>query len=150
MGFFWAINIAALIVLCTTYSKKARVESMVYLSKYANIETILIENTNQYDVNLLAFFYLKQWPNYVEVSKTKPVHKIPQWLINPRDNNPDFFLFEGEKNIESRVDTLKKYFPAMKYETTITPGFIDRLLFWLNPVNENQNVYIYIHIHLYK
>jgi hypothetical protein len=34
-------------------------------------------------------------------------------------------------------------FPGYVYETTISPGMIDRLLFWLNPVNENQNAYIY-------
>jgi hypothetical protein len=56
---------------------------------------------------------------------------------------PDFFIFEGKENIDERVNKLKFSFPEMEYETTITPGLIDHILFWLNPVNENQNAYIY-------
>ncbi len=52
-------------------------------------------------------------------------------------------IFEGENNLDVRLEEALEEFPGMVYETTISPGMIDRILFWLNPINENQNAYIY-------
>lgn len=143
MVFFWVINVVFLIVISTTYSKRSRVESMSYLSKYDDISMILVENTNQYNANLLPRYYLGQWVNYIEVTKSTPINDLPSYLLNQRKSHPDFYIFEGKKNIEDRVASLKAVFPDMTYETTISPGFIDKIIHWLNPVNENQNAYIY-------
>jgi hypothetical protein len=148
-GFFWIINIAALLVITTTYSKRARVESMSYLSRYEGISRILIENTNQYDINLLPMYYLGQWVNYLEVSKLNPADQISESFISNKAAGPDFFIFEGEENIDTRVENLKMIFPDMVFETIIYPGMIDRIMFWLNPVNENQIVYIYRNSYLH-
>ncbi len=41
--FFWIINILALIVVSTSYSKRSRVESMVYLSRYkSTLNSVLV------------------------------------------------------------------------------------------------------------
>lgn len=143
MSFFWVLNLALLLVISTTYSKRSRVESMTYLSRYENIKRILVENTNQYNVNLLPMYYLGQWVKINEVSKRIQANDINAGILKYRKNHPDFFIFEGSKDIQERVDALKQVFPDMTYETTISPGFIDKVLFWLNPINENQNAYIY-------
>jgi hypothetical protein len=111
---------------------------------------ILVENTNQYNTNLLTRYYLGQWPDYVEVSKSATIEQLPPQLIQNRNAHPDFYIFEGNKNIEKRVEALKEVFPDMTYETSISPGFIDRILHWLNPINENQNAYIYRNAHLHQ
>ena len=149
MIFFWTLNTVMLIVLTTTYSKKARVESMYYLSRYSNIETIIVENTNQYNVNMLPLYYLTQWVIQAEVSKSKSIDDLPRAYFSGRDSHPDFFIFEGEENIEKRVQSMQKAFPDMVFEVIISPGFMDRILFWLNPVNENQNAYIYRNAYLH-
>ncbi|HSG67158.1 MAG TPA: hypothetical protein VK994_00530, partial [Bacteroidales bacterium] len=149
MVFFWIINLIMLAVISTTYSKRSRVESMTYLSDYKNIKSILVENTNQYDVNLLPGYYLGQWVIKLEVSKSIPIGKLPPWALENKERQPDFFIFEGDKDIERRVAEMEGFFPDMVYETTIYPGFIDKVLFWLNPVNENQNAYIYRNANLH-
>jgi hypothetical protein len=37
----------------------------------------------------------------------------------------------------------RQYFPRLVYETTIEPGFIDRFVHWLNPINKNRRIFIY-------
>ena len=143
MVFFWTINIIMLLIISTTYSKRSRVETMSYLSRYEGITNIMVENTNEYNINLLPMYYLGQWPNYTEVSKSKPIQDKSSWYLDKPYNHPDFIIFEGDKDIDQRVNNLKEILPYIKFETQISPGFIDRILFWLNPVNENQNAYIY-------
>lgn len=147
--FFWIVNIIVLLLITTTYSKRARVESMTYLSKYPGINLILVENTNRSGINLLPMYYLGQWATYIEVSNHSPASKISDWFIIHKDHNPDFYIFEGAVNLDARLTEIKEIFPDMEYEATIRPGMIDRILFWLNPVNENQNVYIYRNTHLH-
>lgn len=62
--------------------------------------------------------------------------KNPDWV-------PRFILFEENKNLDARIANMKKYFPNIEYETTIEPGFIDNLLYKLNPINANQTITIY-------
>ncbi|RLD81886.1 MAG: hypothetical protein DRJ15_03125 [Bacteroidetes bacterium] len=142
-GFFWLINISFLLVISTTYSKRARVESMTYLSKYPKIDNILVENSNKAGINLLPMYYLDQWVGYSEITNTKNAAAAKQWYIDYQINPPDFMIFEGENNLDVRLEEALEEFPGMVYETTISPGMIDRILFWLNPINENQNAYIY-------
>jgi hypothetical protein len=143
------INIAALVVISTTYSKRARVESMVYLSRYQNIENILVENSNKAGINLLPMYYLEQWVGYGEITNARNAKETEKWYKTHYIARPDFIIFEGDNRIESRTAETLEVFSGYEYETTITPGMIDRLLFWLNPVNENQNVYIYRNTNTY-
>ena len=122
---------------------------MTYLSKYPGIKCILVENTNRSGVNLLPMYYLGHSAKYIEVSNNSPASKISDWYILHKDHMPDFYIFEGATNIDTRLAEIKKIFPDMEYETTITPGMVDRILFWLNPINENQNAYIYRNTHLH-
>jgi hypothetical protein len=52
-------------------------------------------------------------------------------------------VFWQAENIEARVDSVKKRFPELTYETTIKQSLIDKTLYWLNPFNDNQTAYIY-------
>ena len=148
-GFFWVINIAALLVITTTYSKRARVESMTYLSRYTDIGIILVENSNKSSINLLPMYYLGQWVGYGEITNSRNAAEAYRTFEENDLDMPDFIIFEGENNIESRTSETLKFFPGYEFETTISPGLIDRILFWLNPVNENQNAYIYRNTNVY-
>ncbi len=59
--FFSIINIALLVPVSMVYSKRARVESMVYLSKYKDIRYILVADADN-NPELFPRFYLGQWP----------------------------------------------------------------------------------------
>jgi 4-amino-4-deoxy-L-arabinose transferase-like glycosyltransferase len=140
---FWGLNSFLLIFFSTMYSKKARVESMVYLSKFDNIEVILLENTNRDYASMAPRFYMGQWPEVYEVTKKI---SLDDFVTSQSSNNivsPDFILFFGKKHLHQRVLDTEVIYPDMVYETTIQPGLVDKVIHWLNPVNANESIYIY-------
>lgn len=141
--FFWVINLILLPVISTMYSKKARVESMIYLSKFENISYILLENSNKNYVKICPHFYLGQWIGEYEVTNDNPGKKLEKVVNYEYERQPRFFLFFEEDRIEKRVKFIEEFFPNIAYETTIEPGFIDKLLYWMNPYNANQTIIIY-------
>ena len=142
--FFWVINTVALFVITPMYSKKARVEAMVYLSRYKEISNILIEDSNRSGAVIIPQFYLQQWVKVGEISKEKPSELYVAWMNSVNASRyPRFVLVYGAEQLEQRVADLKKLLPGIVYETTIEPGFIDEILYRANPVNANQTIYIY-------
>lgn len=141
--FFWALNIFLLPVISTMYSKKARVESMTYLSKYENVGYILRENMNAYNTKIIPMFYLGQWVAEREITKSIPI----EWHINngtlKGENAPSFVIFYEEKNIDQRIENVKTEIPNLVFEAKIEPGFVDKFIHWLNPINANEVIYIY-------
>ncbi len=142
--FFWIVNILALMPVTVMYSKKARVESMSYMAKYGNINNFLIEDVNQ---NVLRFppqFYLGNWYRYNTLMKNDNFSEFQkQHTSEPISKQPGFVLFYQPNNLKQRVNKLKTVYPNLIYETTIEPGFMDKVLHWLNPINDNQNIYLY-------
>ncbi|MBL0343208.1 MAG: glycosyltransferase family 39 protein [Bacteroidetes bacterium] len=143
--FFWVLNFTLLPFITTMYSKKARVESMIYLSKYKeNINYLLLEDTNHGTPKMPPEFYLGKWVGCYELSKDQSLDTLKSKLLRyGKQNHPDFVLFFEDKNLVKRVATVKSIFPGLKFETTISPGFIDDILFRLNPKNANQVIYIF-------
>jgi len=142
--FFWMINSILLIVLTFSYSKKSRVESMCYLAKYPDIQN-LIAIDEEGSPEQIPKFYLRQWS--VCWSEQSGDHSPDSLLIHaamrPANEYPGFFLFTGKNDLQAMIAKARKYFPYIVYETKITPGFIDRAVHWLNPVNKNRTIYIY-------
>jgi len=144
LTFFWVANTILLIAFTFNYSKKARVESMTYLSAYPNIHNILLEDAFHKDAKMAPRFYLGQWPKvrmYANSPQFSPIAKVYQ-NTTPKDY-PDFVLFFDEAKIEQRVDSVKKIVPNLVYETTIEPGFMDKILYKMNKYNGNQTIVIY-------
>jgi hypothetical protein len=56
---------------------------------------------------------------------------------------PGFILFYQPDNLEQRVENIKTIYPNLTFEVKIEPGYMDKVLYWLNPINANQNIYIY-------
>jgi hypothetical protein len=140
--FFWVINLSLLPFISTMYSKRARAESMTYLSQYENIDAILIDDVNRSEVKMPPQFYLGQWIHPYNFTNRKSLDSL-YIEISKNGRHPDFVLFIEDKNLDKRVNDLKIIYPFMKYETTIEPGFVDKLLYKMNPRNANQVVYIY-------
>ncbi len=116
---------------------------MVYLSQYKDVKAIVLENSNISYVKLAPLFYLGQWVKEYPVTNENHEEKlkaIPKYVTMPQ---PRFFLFYENDNLEKRLADMKAVFPNIVYETTISPGFIDKVLHWMNPYNANQTIYIY-------
>ncbi len=142
--FFWMINFILLMPVTVMYSKQARVESMSYLAKYREINNFVIEDINKTVLRFPPQFYLQNWYNYqtlMEDDNFNDFAKKNSFL--PPSDQPGFVLFYQPDNIDQRVNNMKTVFPELVFETVIEPGFIDRLLYWLNPINDNQNIYLY-------
>ena len=81
---FWTLNFILMPFISTHYSKKARVESMVYLSKYLKNEAdklkysqsyyLMVENQNASSTKLPAEFYLGHWILAYDVNATCLCH----------------------------------------------------------------------------
>ncbi len=143
--FFWILNFTVLPFITTMYSKRARVESMIYLSKYKDkIDYLLLEDTNHGTPKMPPEFYLGKWIGCYELSEEHPLDSLKAKLqLYGKKYYPSYVLFFEDKNLVHRVATVKSLFPGLKYETTIKPGFIDDILFKLNPKNANQIIYIF-------
>ena len=149
--FFWVLNLILLTGLSFMYSKRSRVESMYYLSKYPYVKNIVIADDNG-DVPLLPLFYTGKWPKYPEKlpKDTTIYQRVEAIAAGPRLHHPQFFIFTGGKNLARSVATARKSFPLLIYETTIEPAFIDNLMHRLNPVNKAEKVYIYRNREFYE
>ena len=125
------------------YSKKARVESMTYLSKYDNIGFILTENTNKDDTKMIPRFYLGEWVKEHKITKQIPIewHAGNGHLSGP--GAASFVLFFEKDSLDKRVQNLREEMPGLVFEEKIEPGFVDKVMHWLNPVNANNVIYIY-------
>lgn len=148
--FFWTINLILLPITSVVYSKKARVESMTYLAAYPKIPALLFENTNEYGTKMPPMFYLQQWTQYQSVSKSNTIQHYKEELKDNKNlHTPGFVIFEGDKNLNQRVDSVKTVLPHIVPDAVIHPGFMDEFLYWLNPVNANQTLYIYRNTDVY-
>jgi hypothetical protein len=142
--FFWIVNLILVMVVSVVYSKRARVETMTYLSKYQGIHYLLVADTED-SPELFPRFYLGQWPSmYDEFIGNENTASMMQ-RISKRSAKvqPQFILFTGDKNHPDKVTQARKSFPFIVYETTIEPGMVDKVVHWLNPINKNRRVYIY-------
>ena len=143
--FFTVINFLLLPIITVTYTKKSYVEAMCYLSKY-KIKYLIIEDSNRSSVQMLPYYYASQWPHYFEFSsesKKKTLKKFIDKFENDSISKQAFIIFYNEDNLSKRVDSIKTILPNLKRDTVIQPGFIDKVMHWLNPINKNQIIYIY-------
>lgn len=143
-GFFWVINIALLLLITPMYSKKARVESMLYLQNYPQLNKFFIEDVNSNVLRFPPVFYTGSWPTYdfmLKDNNYKSIAQTKSWAMI--ENQPDFVFMVQDKNLESRLDSLKKYLPELEFEKKFEPGNLDRLIHWINPVNANEHIYLY-------
>ena len=142
--FFWSVNIILLAFVTVVYSKKARVETMSYLSGYKGIRYFLVADEGN-SPELFPCFYLKQWP--VMYDDLLPDENTDSLIVRvsrlPVVRQPRFILFSAEKDLRGEVIRARKSFPYIVYDTAIEPGFMDKFIRWLNPVNKNRKVYIY-------
>jgi hypothetical protein len=142
--FFWIINFIVLLPVTIMYSKKARVESMEYLSAYKQMDYFLIEDVQRGVLRAPPLYYSDNWPQYDSIVYGMDLGEYAkQWHWDEVSSQPDFVLFFQPINIDKRVEEMKKYLPGIVYDTTIEPGNADRFLHWLNPINANENIYIY-------
>jgi hypothetical protein len=145
--FFWILNTIPLLVVSVAYSKRNRVEAMTYLS-HKKVQTIIVDDSNNSGVIMPPLFYMRKFQSndwgVIPITKSHPLNEaLIEVNALDKKNYPNYAIFWGPDNLQTRVDSLKKYFPTLHYEATIEPGLIDIIVHYMNPVNDNQTTYIY-------
>jgi len=141
--FFWVINLILLPVISTTYSKKAKVEAMMYLRRYDNINTIMYNSQRAYSNVMCPRSYLGQWVKERCITSDLPVEKLKKYVITVKMYQPRFILFFEEKDLDKRIAEVKKLYPNIVFEKRFEPGFVDKVIQWLNPINANETITVY-------
>lgn len=144
--FFWCLNLLPLLVVSTAYSKRSRVESMIYLSQKKDFKRLVVEESFRSGYTMPPFFYLGHWygTGYVDgITSEFTVDSLCARVRKHPEVTPNYVIFFDEENLDNRIKNFKTCFPDLKYETTVEPGFIDKFIYWLNPVNRNYTAYIY-------
>lgn len=135
------LNIIAIIPTTIHYSKRARVEAMVYLSNYPESEYYIIEGMLSNGVRMPVEAYADHlFKGHYEVHKNRSWEKEAAKF----DGKPvAFVLFEGEENMDVRLDKARQYYPNLVYATECRESFLDALVQAINPINENYPIIIY-------
>lgn len=139
---FWVLNSIVLLFISTTYSKRSRVEAMVYLSKQADFNNFILERSHHTSPLMQPRFYLGQWKWYYHALNNNADVYTPEY-INTMQDKPNYVVFVEATNINERVAHFKSRFPNMQFMVEIKPSLVDRVVHWLNPVNKNESCYIY-------
>ena len=116
---------------------------MTYLSQKGDSKKFMIESSNSWGSLMMPLFYANNWELPYELCGQYPAKFNFDTIHYYNYPIPDYIVFAEEKNIQARVDTLRKYVKGLSYETTIEPSFLDKTMHFLNPVNVNQTYYIY-------
>ena len=117
---------------------------MTYLSRYKDIHVILLEDSNHSSAKMMPQFYLGQWVEVISKTDKGFSWYSPLPVIDSSNMiQSRFVLFFEDTNLENRVKDIKKELPSLEYETTVKPGFIDDVMYRLNPVNLNQTIFVY-------
>ncbi len=145
--FVIVLNAILLSVLSLSYSKRHRVEAMTWLYQKNDSNNFFVEDSNKENDFLLPPLYYYghgKWPSVFGINKTRTADSA---LVNynslPAAQRQKYIIFWQAENLQARVDSVKRRFPGLTYETTIDPSFIDKTLFFLNPLNDNQTAFIY-------
>ncbi len=143
--FFWILNTIALVFASPAATKKSRVESMYKLSKINDVSGIVLDRMSNYGCYLMPRYYHGEWKlRHLCYSKNE-IKKLENKVIPKyfRNHKINYCLFIEEKDIDSRIEAMKEYFPDMEFVEKVEPSYIDKLLHFLNPINANENIYIY-------
>ena len=139
---FVIANTVALVVLCFTYSKKSRVESMLYLRDKGDVSNIVVESDGE--APRPPLFYLGKQVNFYTLTAADSLPKLTLYIPNGPNPEPNYMIMSGAGRHEKRLERVKKLYPALRYEASFSPGFVDNIAYWLNPRhNDNDSWYIY-------
>ena len=142
LAWFLVLNTAGLLVLTFTYSKRSRIESMIYLRKKGDVSNIIMEG--DISAQRPPLFYLGKHLNTYTLPPDGSIEQLQTDIKTSGSPAPNYVIMAGSHNFDKRLTHLKTLFPSLSAETVVTPGFVDNLAHWLNPKhNQNENWYIY-------
>lgn len=135
---FWALNIPALAIATTMYSKKSRVESAYYLNG-KEVVGVVQDAYGEANTTMIPKFYADQYEFIV-------------WHSDENGRNfdtltayqePIYVFFYGTDQLELRVQRMEKWVGPLQEEKVFHPSFVDNMLYRMNPKNNNETIVVY-------
>lgn len=145
VSFFWILNIIALLFVSGAYSKESRVESMMYLRNRGDVQGLFFERSTSFGCYLMPRFYLNNWSGFHYCFDKAQADKLTDEEVKEMMSyrNSNYILFIEDKHLEERVERMQRISPGATFLTKIEPSYVDRLLHFLNPRNQNEVIFIY-------
>jgi hypothetical protein len=141
-GWLIIVNSVALVIASFTYSKRARVESMNWLRRQGDVTNIIVEGIDTPPP--LPLFYLGKRVSWYELNSLLSPNDLQKEIRNGKKPVPNYLIMSGSKHLQERLARLSVIFPTLRHVTDIEPGFIDNILYQLNPAhNKNETWHIY-------
>ena len=142
--FFWSLNTVPLLFVSVAYSHRSRVEAMVYLSTKSDFRNLIVEESNHSDFTMPPQFYLRHWISNYYVTSVFTVDSLDSVMrLERKELRPNYVIFNQPDNLDERLQNFRKVFPHLKFEATIEPSFIDKVMHYLNKHNANFTTYVY-------
>ncbi len=132
-----------LLVFSTTYSKKTRVEPLVYLSD-KDVTSIVISCGNLPDLQM-PLFYLNRIAPIWTINNENPIDSIYNKIKSSGSQEPNYIIFYGLEELNERVREFEtKFNKRLRFEKEFAPSFVDDILYKLNPQgNRNQTAVVF-------
>jgi len=142
-GWFWGVNVLLLLVYSTTYSKKARVETLSFLGAQPDLRGIVLES-HEAAVTFPPLFYLGRAVPVYQLPSVKSVESLRAEIAASGQPDPNYVVFMGQKDIDRRLERASQLFPNLAHERQVVPSLVDRVAHFFNPrhnVNLTCDVY---------
>ncbi|MEM8566653.1 MAG: glycosyltransferase family 39 protein [Bacteroidota bacterium] len=171
--FFWIVNGIASIALALTYSKKDRVAPIHYLSKKADLSSLIVESSRANSKQVPVYYLGRLAADYKDFQKgdilgmndirssgkyldsgmpfvfvlgsSKSVTDLKQEMKTV-NREPNYIVFKGSEELPERIQRVMPLFPGKDFilETSVEPSSFDKLLHILNPRrHRNETAHIY-------
>jgi hypothetical protein len=143
MAFTWSLNLLLLLPLSVSSSKLERVQAMRVLRQHPEIKGVIIEDTVEGDAPMAPLYYWGKWgvPNdpytdpSVDLAQLAGVHTLGL--------HSNAIAFVGDEDLGRRIFHATQALGPLEFIGMGRPGFLDRTLHWLNPMNRNAVILIY-------
>lgn len=138
----WCVNIALLVPLCFSYSKRERVEAMRML-RGQDVRGLLVEDSAENDPPMMPLYYLGRWglPQETYTDTTADLRALlERYDVRER---PNTVLFIGTERLADRTARVERVTGPLTLVGRAEPGLLDRVMHTLNPVNRNVTITIY-------
>jgi hypothetical protein len=118
---------------------------MTYLRNELHSPEFIVDDANNGSYLMPPLFYFGKWIKAKGITNEFNAAQMVHYYAVERPDRPKpkYIVFWEAKNLDTRIDSVKKYWPNMRFEKTIEPSFIDKTLYFLNPVNSNETAQIY-------
>lgn len=140
LAWTWGLSSVLLVVLCFTTSKKSRIDAMRLVRDRADVQGWVVEDTPEHEPPMLPKYYCLHW-NATVIDMPDTTFDLDStmtfWRRYP-GRTPNYAFLIGPEGLDQRIERLERSMGPLERIGTSEPGFVDRFVHWLNPVNRNE------------